>query len=146
MANKLERSRKNTPATKSGITQKNNTLKASTKTATFSQSYSGAIPPPGMLKDFDSIIDNGANRIMDMAELGQKADIELNKNHQEILKDAVTKEHMQVILGQIFSFILIVLILIGGIYLITKGYEKIGIGLLSIPALGGLSKIFITRR
>ena len=31
-------------------------------------SYEGPVPPPGLLKEFDKVIPNGADRIMSMAE------------------------------------------------------------------------------
>ena len=43
--------------------------------AIIASQWQGPLPPPSVLKDFDLIIENGAERIMHMAELEQILDM-----------------------------------------------------------------------
>ncbi len=62
-------------------------------------SFSGPIPPPELLKGYNEVIQNGAERIISMAENQSK--------HRIQLEDYAIKEELsQSRLGQIFGFIL----------------------------------------
>lgn len=76
--------------------------------------YSGPIPSPEMLKQFDEVIPNGADRIMTMAEN--------QSNHRMNLETKVVNaNNRDSLLGIIFAGILGIVGLIGGLCLIYTG-------------------------
>lgn len=62
-------------------------------------SFSGPVPPPEILKGYNEVLQNGAERILMMAEK--------QSNHRMQLEDHAIKEELkQSRLGQVFGFIL----------------------------------------
>lgn len=59
--------------------------------------HSGPLPDPHSLSSYDSLIPNGADRIMKMAEIQQQHRINIEKK-------AVGRQTFQSLLGQIFGF------------------------------------------
>jgi len=105
------------------------------KTVVSFKHHSGSLPDPETLNQYNRIIADGANRIMVMAEKQQ--------NHRmELEKLAIKSQLSQSKKGQIFGFILSLLILGTGSYLTVCGYEKIGLVLI-ITTLITLAGIFV---
>lgn len=97
--------------------------------------YSGAVPPPEMLREFDKIIPNGADRFMKMAEEQSE---HRRKIEQKIVESNVKNEK----LGLIFAFSISIIGLISAAILAYKG-NNVGAGVFAIPALGGLVNSFL---
>lgn len=97
--------------------------------------YSGAVPPPEMLREFDKIIPNGADRFMKMAE-GQS---EHRKKMEEKVVAADLKNNF---IGLVCAFLISLVGLISAAILAYKG-NNIGAGAFAIPALGGLVNSFL---
>lgn len=97
--------------------------------------YSGAVPPPEMLREFDKIIPNGADRFMKMAEEQSE---HRRKIEQKIVESNVKNEN----LGLVFAFFISIIGLISAAILAYKG-NNIGAGVFAIPALGGLVNSFL---
>jgi uncharacterized membrane protein len=91
------------------------------------QEFSGPLPPPAILEKYNEIIENGAERIMVMAE-------EQSKHRKELEKKALDTDSRNSLLGVIFAFILgVTTITIGGL-VILKGQPWPG----TIIGSGGL--------
>lgn len=97
--------------------------------------YSGAVPPPEMLREFDKIIPNGADRFMKMAENQSE---HRRKMEEKIVKSNVRNEN----LGLVFAFSIFIIGLISAAILAYKG-NNVGAGVFAIPALGGLVNSFL---
>lgn len=72
--------------------------------------HSGPLPPPSDLAQYNTIISNGADRIMAMAEKEQAA------RHAEILQTQAFNMR-----GQIYGFISVILILLFAGFLVWRG-------------------------
>ncbi|VTY27960.1 Uncharacterised protein [Streptococcus parasanguinis] len=76
-----------------------------------SMSYSGPIPHPMLLKEFNDVIPNGADRIMAMAEK--------QSEHRINIEDKVVNaNNRDSFLGVVFAGIIAILIVLGAIFLI----------------------------
>lgn len=103
--------------------------------------HSGPLPSSETMVQYNSVIPNGADRIMIMAEKQQE--------HRMIIeKKAINSQLSQSKTGQIFGFVLCFLIIIASTYLGSTGHETIGsilgsttiIAMASIFVLGKLNK------
>ncbi|SDX37347.1 DUF2335 domain-containing protein [Flavobacterium degerlachei] len=103
--------------------------------------HSGPLPSSETMVQYNSVIPNGADRIMIMAEKQQE--------HRMIIeKTAIKSQLSQSNKGQIFGFVLCILIIIASTYLGSTGHETIGsilgsttiIAMASIFVLGKLNK------
>jgi uncharacterized membrane protein len=100
-----------------------------------SAEFSGPLPPPSLLEKYNDIIPNGAERIMAMAEK-QGA-------HREYLEARVIDGNVaNQTRGSWFAFILSLVAIVGGLWLIGQG--KSGEGLAAIiTSIGGLAGVFL---
>lgn len=96
--------------------------------------FSGPIPPPNLLERYNEVVSNGAERILAMAEK-QSA-------HRESLEtkvvDANLKSQRR---GQTQAFIVALAVILGGIYIMAKGYSGWGFAAI-ITSLASLVAIF----
>lgn len=84
-----------------------------------SKTHSGPLPDPETLIEYNSVITNGADRIMKMAENQQ--------NHRiSIEKSVINSQSNQSLIGQIFGFILGLVGLGCGTFLAYNGFETVG--------------------
>lgn len=98
-------------------------------------SRSGPLPPPNELQKYNEIIPNGAERLMALYEKQVEHRIELEKT---VIKADVKKQT----LGQIFAFIITMVITIAGVVLLLC--DKRIEGLTSIiVALASLVGVFV---
>ena len=91
--------------------------------------YQGDLPHPEILKGYTELYPDAAKRIIEngIAETEHRRDIERRYLNANI------KAHT---LGQILGFIVAILIILGGIYLILKGHQVSGSILSGISAIG----------
>ena len=91
------------------------------------QAYSGPIPPPALLKEFNEIIPNGADRILQMAE--KAAD------HRQSLESAVvTGDIHRAKLGMIFGLAIVVLAIVVGGLIAAFVHPTAGASIATFPA------------
>lgn len=107
--------------------------------ASFTEIVSGPLPHPRLLKEYDNVIENGAERIMAMAEKEQdnriKADIETRETNSKIAFEELQIKRA----GQGIALLLILLIF-GLVVLFTfTGHEAVAIVLLGIGIAGIIS-------
>ena len=99
------------------------------------KSYSGPIPSPEQLAEFETILPGLADRLVSMAE-NQSA------HRIETEKFVVRSQQRQSGVGQVLAFIIAVLAICGGIYLTVIGHPEVGI-VLSGGTVVSLVGIFV---
>ena len=88
-----------------------------------SMTYSGPIPHPQLLKEFNDVIPNGADRIMTMAEK--------QSGHRITLEEKVVNaNNRDSFLGVVFAGVFALLIVLGAIFLIYNNKDVQGFSLL----------------
>ncbi|EIY8042695.1 DUF2335 domain-containing protein [Vibrio vulnificus] len=102
------------------------------------QSYSGPIPPPAMLHEYDQVQDGFANRIVTMAE---KEQAHRHGIENRGVNGAISKD----VRGQYFALICSLVMIVCCTYLISNGHEISG-SILGGSTLVGLAYVFITGR
>lgn len=103
-----------------------------------SQSWSGPLPPPAILQDYEGIVPGAAGRILTMAENNNDFLIEIDR-------EALRSEYTERRLGQIFGFLIALVAIIGSICLAFNGYEHTA-SILGGATVLGLVGIFVTGR
>jgi uncharacterized membrane protein len=98
-------------------------------------SFSGPIPPPALLKQYDEISPGFADRILSQAESQSKHRQDLERHHLE----SGTKAELR---GQIMAFVLAAGTILGGMYLILQDKEVLG-GAAIIAAIASLAGVFV---
>lgn len=98
-------------------------------------SFSGPIPPPEILEGYNKVINNGAERIIVMAEK--------QSNHRMQLEDHAIKEELkQSRLGQVFGFILGIVGLGLATFLAIYDHDTIA-GIFGTTTIVGLVTVFV---
>ena len=98
-------------------------------------SFSGPLPPPVMLREYNNAAPGCADRIVRMAEENQGGHLEIVKNRQDARNKLLLR-------GQAFSFIIAASALIGGCVLVALGSPIVG-SILSIGSLVGCAALYI---
>jgi uncharacterized membrane protein len=97
--------------------------------------YSGPLPTPEDLSHYNSIIPNGADRIMKMAE-------EQSKHRIQIETTVISKQSAESKRGQLFGLIIGIVGLICGTFLSYTGHEIVG-GTIAGTTVIGLVSVFV---
>ncbi|HTW62872.1 MAG TPA: DUF2335 domain-containing protein [Terracidiphilus sp.] len=96
--------------------------------------FSGPVPPPSLLARYNEVVPDGAERILAMAERQSK--------HREILEAQVVAANIDSQRwGSRYAFVLALLAIAGGIFLIYSGRNTSGLATV-ITALVGLVSVF----
>jgi uncharacterized membrane protein len=104
-------------------------------TLTKTVSFSGPIPPPEILEKYNKVTPNGGERIMQMAEK--------QLEHRTHLEDYVIKEELnQSKRGQIFGFVLAIVVLLFVLILSILGHEMVA-SILGGTTMIGLVAVFV---
>jgi len=105
---------------------------------TQSVSFSGPLPPPGLLAKYNEVIPDGAERIMAMAER-QSA-------HREALEAKVIAGNIDSqARGSHYAFIICLVTIVGGFVLIGMGKSVIGVSAI-IGSLATLAGVFLVSK
>jgi uncharacterized membrane protein len=100
--------------------------------------FSGPIPPPSYLARYNDVVPNGADRILGMAEK--------QSTHRESLEAKVIDGNIRSQRrGQTQAFILALVVILGGIYLMATGKSGWGFAAI-ITSLTSLVSIFAIGR
>lgn len=97
--------------------------------------HSGPIPSPESLDKYNSIIPNGADRIMKMAE-------NQSQHRMKIEEREINSQYRQNVLGQIFGFIISILGIVGGIISGIYGSPWVG-GIIGGGTVVSLATVFV---
>ncbi len=101
------------------------------KVLRYAEMYSGPLPPPRMLAQYQEIIPDAANRIIIMAETQQKHRHEMES---ALLFGDITRSDR----GLLFGFILFAMLGGGSILLLSLGKDMQGYALLGTTVVGGI--------
>ena len=105
------------------------------RTIKTASTFSGPLPPPSILGDYNEILADGAERIMKMAENQSSHRIDLEKY-------AIKEELRQSKNGQIFGFILAILGMLIAFGLAYLGHDTVA-GIFGTTTIVGLVTIFV---
>lgn len=97
--------------------------------------FSGPLPPPSILGEYNNILPNGAERIMKMAENQSNHRIELEKH-------AIKEELRQSKNGQVFGFILAIIGMLVAFILAYFDHDTVA-GIFGTTTIVGLVTIFV---
>lgn len=99
------------------------------------QAFSGPIPPPSFLKEYEEILPNAADRILTMAEK--------QGEHRRFMEKTWLKlSNREVHFGQILGFLIGVIAIVAGAYTAINGAGISG-GLLGTSGVVGLVTVFV---
>ena len=97
--------------------------------------FSGPLPPPVILEQYNNIVPGAAERILKMAE-DQSA-------HRRDLESRVIKSDIfNSKLGLIFGFLIGIVAIVAGAFIAFKGQETAG-GVISISGIAALAGVFV---
>ncbi len=99
------------------------------------QQYSGPLPPPEILTKYNEAVDNGAERIMVMAEKQQD-------HRMNLEKFVISQDSKKSLLGLWLGFFLVIICVFGGWYLLYLDKNISGYSLIFI-SLGSLVTVFV---
>lgn len=98
-------------------------------------SFSGPVPPPALLQGYNDVLENGAERIVTMAEK--------QSMHRMQLEDHAVKEGLkQSRLGQTFGFIIGLVVLVLATLLAYLGHDVVA-GIFGGSTIVGLVAVFV---
>jgi uncharacterized membrane protein len=100
--------------------------------------WSGPLPPPAALEQFERASPGAADRILKMAE---KEEV----HRQEMERIMVTSEVKSRNRGQFFGFAIAVIALLGGIWLVYSGKEWQGLVAILTPLIGLVGMFIYTQ-
>ena len=100
-----------------------------------SSSFRGPLPHPSVLSEYNNVVENGAERIMKMAEIQSGHRIELEKH-------AIKEELRQSSNGQIYGFVLAILGIISALILAMMGHDAVA-GIFGTTTIVGLVAVFV---
>ncbi len=115
--------------------EKREKILKSITTIAIRESFSGPLPPPRLLSEYNDVVDNGAERIMKMAEN--------QSNHRISLEDHAIKEELrQSRYGQYFGFALGILGMGIAAWLAITGHDTVA-GIFGTTTVVGLVTVFV---
>ena len=99
-------------------------------------SYSGPLPPPAILEQFESIVPGAAERIIAMAE-------EQSRHRMRLEATIVGENSRRASIGQVMGFIIGAGTIVGAVVLALHGSQALG-ALLGLGGLTSLVSVFVT--
>lgn len=90
-------------------------------------SFQGPLPPPEILRQYGEVVPGGAERIMAMAERNQE---HRHKLESDVILKGVRNESR----GQWLGFVLFILLIVSGTYLLATGKKVEGLSTLVLNA------------
>jgi uncharacterized membrane protein len=129
-----KRSKKPAP-TPSSIPQKQEQQIKKLAVQAVAEKFSGPLPPPKILQQYDQIAPGSAERIISMAE-------SQSKHRQEIERIVITSDTKNARLGLHYGLIIGLAAVVGGVLCIMNGYEVSG-SIVGGTGLTGLVGVFV---
>ncbi len=101
------------------------------------QQFSGPMPPPEMLRQYEEVLPGLANRIVTLAENQSSHRIRLERR---VTTSNIWRAHF----GQLFAFLIAVCGIVAGTYLIINNKSAEGIAAILTP-ITGIAGVFVWR-
>ena len=102
------------------------------------QQFSGPVPHPEILRGYNQVLPGAAERILTMAELDQKHQIEIESSAQHLAAKEIKR-------GQIFGLVVSISAFITSIASLILGFEKAAM-VIGGTTVVGLVTVFVTSR
>jgi uncharacterized membrane protein len=135
MSGKRYKNRQMVPARQPELTSDKPSQTAAIQARFQGEFFSGPLPPPNLLARYNDVVANGAERILAMAERQSK--------HRELLEAQVVAGNLKSQdRGTLYAFIIALITILGGIFLIYMGKDASGLATI-ISSLVGLISIFV---
>jgi uncharacterized membrane protein len=107
--------------------------------AVVSANWSGPLPPPGALQQFNTIIPNGAERIMSMVEHEQAHRIAIETK-------AMQAEVSDAIMGKVLGALMTIAAIVGAVYTAYIGaHWTVSVAIVSVPITALIGKFVRAR-
>lgn len=103
---------------------------------TVSTSFSGPLPPPVVLQQYNQIIPGAAERILKMAE-------SQSEHRRQLEQKVIASDIRNSRLGLLFGFVITMTAIVTGTFLILKTGNPVAGGLLSVGSIATLAGVFI---
>jgi uncharacterized membrane protein len=112
---------------------------------TIEQEFQGPLPPPNVLGSYEKIEPGTANRIITLAENETKHRHNMEHKMLDAEIAGQQNEAKEVMLGQIFGFIIGLSTIVGGVYAAVKGAQWPG-AIIGTTGVTGLVSVFVLGR
>ena len=97
--------------------------------------YEGPLPPPALLRQYNEIVENGADRIFVI--------LENQVSHRSYLERAVIdRDNRRADWGVICAFVICICFLVSGSWLVSTGHDTAG-GVIATTGIAGIAGTFI---
>lgn len=106
------------------------------------QAVSGPLPPPQLVAGYNDVIENGAERIMVMAEKEQDGRLEDNKSNRDFNLRAIKGHNFRGAFGQIAASVLVLIMLGLGYLFAMAGKEGLASTLFKFT-IGSVVTVFV---
>jgi len=107
--------------------------------------FQGPLPPPDVLREYYEIDPDLSKIIKELPAKEQEHRHRMNEGSLDLKKYQTRTERIEIILGQVFAFLICSFIIGAGTYIVGKGQPIMG-GLLTLGGLAGLASVFILGR
>jgi uncharacterized membrane protein len=135
VSGKRYKKRRITPATPAKLEPPKTAESTSSITARYqAEFFSGPVPPPSLLAKYNDVVPNGAERLMAMAE---RQSAHRESMESQVVSGNVTLQKQ----GNNRAFILALVVILGGIYLMATGKSGWGFAAI-ITSLTSLVSVF----
>ena len=107
--------------------------------------YQGPIPPPAIMEQMEKLLPGAADRIFVMAEKDQDAQIAKLERRDSNMAMIARSEHTENMTALWMAFVVCLVFVVCGTFLVINGYEKTGAALIGTTLLGVITS-FLSRR
>lgn len=111
-----------------------------------SMMFSGPLPPPDVLERYDSIVPEGADRLLSMVEKEQKHRLEMREKLVDCQVIDISSARKQTGRGQVFGLIIGLSIIFAGVLMTYWGYAIPGATVITGTVAGGVGVFVIGRK
>jgi uncharacterized membrane protein len=126
------------------MTRQKNISQSKNNIVVQSQRYEGPIPHSSELLKYNEVDPTFANRVMIMAEQNAQHVREINNKQLELKESDLDKGYKLAALGQKLGFIILIIMILSGAYLISTAHEIIGT-CFSLIGIAPILKFFFHR-
>ncbi len=107
------------------------------------ESFSGPLPSPEILKGYSEVIPDAPERLLRMAERQNAHDMEMDQENMRLARRSMDRGFNAARRGQILGFILGIILIGCGVYLTKFGFESVGLVIFSTSLVAVIAN-FVT--
>ncbi|HLB58430.1 MAG TPA: DUF2335 domain-containing protein [Gammaproteobacteria bacterium] len=110
------------------------------------QQFIGPLPPPSVLAQYEEIQPGFAERIIKMAETQGEHRRTIENDHLKMAIEHTNRRDNEAKRGQIFAFIIVMIVIIATVFVALYGYELASIALCGLGLTGIISTFVYGRK